>query len=550
MKRLLCFAALFSFVLLGVSGSNLNASVLSDLVNSAKLTYFFQPIEVFTYSPEDPSGNSTGSYFHKCVYLKINKNSVSEMIRNSPGHIVFSIPSGGKENFEFELIRSQVLTDDFKTGTLSGEGSFESVTYTPGLYYRGIIKGDNSSWAALSVFDDFVMLAASGVTGNLNLGSLRKNGSMYSDNYVFFNESDLKIKNSFRCGTDEQSMWKNPGENNRSGNNSISSSFVQGPIRKYFECDYKMYQDYGSNTTNVNNYVTAIYNSNIAFYQNDQITTLLQSVYIWVSPDPYINTNNLYIMLKRLGGRIKNTFNAHLGHLISTRTNAGGGIAWIEVLCFPYNSSDSSGPYAVSIIDSVHRPFPVYTWTTNVLCHEMGHNVGSPHTHSCNWSGGPIDTCYQVEGSCYSGPVVPRIGTIMSYCHSGLGINLSLGFGIKPGNLVRNRYNAASCLIGIEQLGTAIPSEFMLHQNYPNPFNPVTKIVFDIPSGSDGIRGSYTELTVYDALGRKIAELAGLTLQPGRYSVEFDASKLTSGIYFYRVSSENFSRTKKMVLVK
>jgi hypothetical protein len=345
-------------------------------------------------------------------------------------------------------------------------------------------------------------------------------------------------------------MWKTPGENNKSSNNNISSSFLQGPIRKYFECDYKMYQDYGSNTVNVNNFVTAIYNTNIAFYQNDQISTLLQSVYIWVTPDPYTSTNDLYKILKKFGGRVRNTFNGHLAHLISTRTNTGGGIAWLEVLCYPYNSGDSSAPTAVSILDTSLRPFPVYTWNTFVLCHEMGHNVGSPHTHSCSWIGGPIDTCYTVEGSCYSGPPVPRIGTIMSYCHSGMGVNLSLGFGVKPGNLVRQRYNAASCLIGIEQIGTTVPADYLLHQNYPNPFNPVTKIIFDIPPGSNGAREFFTKLTVYDALGRIVAELAGVSLKPGRYSVDFDASNLTSGVYFYRLAADNFIHSKRMILVK
>lgn len=107
---------------------------------------------------------------------------------------------------------------------------------------------------------------------------------MYSDNYIFFNDIDLKIKNNFECATNDYTMWMRhlPGSDMNSSQQNDPQLFpVQGPIRKYFECDYKMYQDFGSNTTNVNNFVTSIYNANIAFYQNDQITTLLQSVYIW-----------------------------------------------------------------------------------------------------------------------------------------------------------------------------------------------------------------------------------------------------------------------------
>jgi hypothetical protein len=549
MKKLV-LSVLLIFIVFNIDGAGLKASVLSDLVNSARLTKNFRSRELFEYLPSNTSGTSLEGYITKCVYLKINKNALSDIINKKPENITFKIPIDSRNNFEFELIRSQVLTDDFKTASLSGEGNVTYFNYTPGVYYRGIIKGDNSSWAALSIFDDFVMLVASGNEGNFNLGSLRNGESMYSDNYIFYNDIDLKIKNNFECFSDENSMWKNHIQGRKEIINNVITSPVQGPIRKYFECDYKMYQDFGSNITNVNNYVTAIYNSNIAFYQNAQINTVLQSVYIWTTLDPYANTNDLFIILKRLGGRVKNNFNGNLAQYISTRTNTGGGIAWIDVLCYPYNSGDSSGPTAVSIIDTMHRAFPIYSWTTNVLCHEMGHNVGSPHTHSCSWTGGAIDSCYHVEGNCYTGPAIPRIGTIMSYCHSNGSINLSLGFGTQPGNLVRQRYNSASCLIGIQQIGNSVPEGYSLSQNYPNPFNPSTKIFFEIPADISGNRELFTELTVYDALGRKVAELAGIKLQPGKYSVDFDASLLPSGVYFYRLNTEHFSKTSKMVLIK
>lgn len=549
MKKYIYFLLLL-LITLFIYGTGTSANTLADMVNSVKLTQKFRSAELFQFLPSNTSGNTFEDYISKCTYLKINRNALAIIIRDKPQNIIFKIPLENNKYFEFELIRSQVFTDDFKTVSISGDGSMTDNNYQPGIYYRGIIKGDNSSWAALSIFDDFVMLIASGMNGNLNLGSLRKGESMYSDNYVFYNENDLKIRNNFVCLSDDYSMWKNRMPLVKGSEGNVNTTMVQGPIRKYFECDYKMYQDFGSNTTNVNNYVTAIYNSNIAFYQNAQIATLLQSVYIWTSTDPYANSNNLYVLLKRFGGRLKNSFNGHLGHLISTRTNTSGGIAWIEVLCFPYNSGDSSGPYAVSVIDTMNRAFPIYSWTTFVLCHEMGHNVGSPHTHNCFWSGGPIDTCYQVEGSCYNGPPKPRIGTIMSYCYLNSTVNLSLGFGTLPGNLVRLRYNAASCLIGIEQIGTSVPSGYSLSQNYPNPFNPSTKIFFEIPAGLKGERELFTELTIYDALGRKVTELAGLKLMPGKYSVDFDGSFLPSGIYFYRLSTGYYNQTNKMVMVK
>lgn len=102
------------------------------------------------------------------------------------------------------------------------------------------------------------------------------------------------------------------------------------------------------------------------------------------------------------------------------------------------------------------------------------------------------------------------------------------------------------------------PDKFTLYQNYPNPFNPVTKIKFDIPEfplSKGGLKGVVT-LKVYDILGKEIQTLVNEQLQSGSYEVTFDARQpglggnLPSGVYFYKLSTGNFSATKKLVLLK
>jgi hypothetical protein len=93
-------------------------------------------------------------------------------------------------------------------------------------------------------------------------------------------------------------------------------------------------------------------------------------------------------------------------------------------------------------------------------------------------------------------------------------------------------------------LSEVIPTEFLLHQNYPNPFNPSTKIEFKIPEAG------LVNLKVYDILGSEVSTLVNEVKLVGSYEVEFDASTLASGIYFYRIQSGNFIETKKMVLLK
>jgi hypothetical protein len=89
-----------------------------------------------------------------------------------------------------------------------------------------------------------------------------------------------------------------------------------------------------------------------------------------------------------------------------------------------------------------------------------------------------------------------------------------------------------------------IVSEFRLSQNYPNPFNPATVISYSVPAGSD------VSLKVYDALGQEVASLVDGFVSAGTHEVEFDASALASGIYFYRMTAGSFTDSKKLVLLK
>ncbi len=93
-----------------------------------------------------------------------------------------------------------------------------------------------------------------------------------------------------------------------------------------------------------------------------------------------------------------------------------------------------------------------------------------------------------------------------------------------------------------------IPTEFALEQNYPNPFNPSTKIKFNIPIV--GTELALSVLKVYDILGNEVATLVNEEKPAGIYEVEFNASQLSSGIYFYKLSAGSFTEIKKMTLIK
>ena len=98
--------------------------------------------------------------------------------------------------------------------------------------------------------------------------------------------------------------------------------------------------------------------------------------------------------------------------------------------------------------------------------------------------------------------------------------------------------------VGIQTIGSEIPKKYNLLQNYPNPFNPVTNIKFSIPQSGN------VALKVYDILGREVAELVNEFKTQGNYLVDFNASFLASGVYYYKLETADFTEVKKMVLVK
>lgn len=96
----------------------------------------------------------------------------------------------------------------------------------------------------------------------------------------------------------------------------------------------------------------------------------------------------------------------------------------------------------------------------------------------------------------------------------------------------------------VEETRSGLPQQFELAQNYPNPFNPTTTIRFTIPQSED------VRLEVFDVLGRKVATLVSERLAAGSYMAQFNASALSSGVYFYRLRAGSFSESKKMMLIK
>jgi len=110
--------------------------------------------------------------------------------------------------------------------------------------------------------------------------------------------------------------------------------------------------------------------------------------------------------------------------------------------------------------------------------------------------------------------------------------------------IIAGRKIATNTTVSIQQISNEVPAAFSLEQNYPNPFNPETNIEFSLS------KNSFVDLTVMDITGREIANIIKGEYSPGIYKIDYDASNLATGVYFYRLQTAEFTQTRKMILIK
>ncbi|CAN5657662.1 hypothetical protein BH11BAC1_BH11BAC1_24560 [soil metagenome] len=373
--------------------------------------------------------------------MEFSHNKTAAILSSRPANLNFVIPTKSGGNLELELYQSDFFTSDFTVVTSLSNG--QPVSYSGGVHYWGIIKGDNTSLAAISIFNDEVMgMISSPSIGNLVLGKLENDPQ---GRHILYNDRDLHAGRVPRCDTPEDGLGYGKSLE-QPGNQSLSVNC----IRLYWEVNFDIFTGKGS-VTAATNYVTSLFNQSAILYTNDNIPVSLSQVFVWDVASPYTGTTTSDL-LNQFHANV-NSFNGDLGHLLGY-VGGGGIAASTNGLC----NSNIDSRQCYSDINSSFSNVPTYSWSVEVVTHEQGHLMGSRHTHDCAWNGNntKIDSCGDaagyVSGNCSVGGGNQALpsggGTIMSYCHlvNGIGINFSNGFGTQPKAAILTKYNAASCL--------------------------------------------------------------------------------------------------------
>jgi len=393
----------------------------------------------------------------------LNYNNIL-MHAESGEEITISIPLNGIET-QLDLVK---VSDAFYNFTITTSNGQNISPNRNNLHYRGTIRGEVHSIVALSFFEDEVVGIVTTSAGNFNLSRVKN-----TEQLILYNERNLKVNKGFNCETVDDAL--NPYDPEILFKESKSSIITGECVRVYLETDHDMYLNLSSSTVNVENFTTGLFNQLATLYENENIETTLSEIFIWVTPDNYgsgVSSGLVNFVAARP------TFDGDVAQLLSYRTgntdpnnlsNAGGRANGIGGLCIVGNSSLS--PHSHTSLFPDYENFPVFSRQVKVVTHEMGHNLGSRHTHACVWNGNgtAIDGCADAtEGNCPVPGYPSGGGTIMSYCdRQSVGINFNLGFGQQPGNLIRDRVANATCL------GTCVncPSDLTITETV-NPGTP------------------------------------------------------------------------------
>ncbi|RPI04681.1 MAG: T9SS C-terminal target domain-containing protein [Ignavibacteriae bacterium] len=450
---------------------------------------------------------------------------LTDLLHYQPQQLTLSLPSGLPISGRIVLQRRSIFTPDAQVVRRTDNGDQPVPFKERWLNYSGKIEGVEGSLVALNVspFGVDAMIAVNKERYHL-LPTSDRTATAQSDQFITARSLPQSV---FTCGN----MWdddpgaveafieeykkSHPGAKNVPLPWSqthhivpqipISPAILNGPIstdtievRVALEGDYDLKLTTGSVDSAITlmvatvSYASAIYESEV------HVRLTVPFVRVWDTPsDPY--SQDMFVALDQFASTWKATMDtvprttAHL--FVSsaqwTTSPTVAGIARLNSLCSSVNG------YAVT---NVKNPATLEHLMT--FAHELGHNFGAYHTHSCLWPNGPIDYCSTVEGNCYNGPVVDQTGTIMSYCSTRI-----FQFGSIVASLIRRNAEVAWCAPSITQVPVASADSIYLQALY---------------SAANG--ATWKEKTNWD---KQIAGRYGIAVRNGRVvSIDLAANNL------------------------
>lgn len=391
----------------------------------AQCTQAEEPLALFELDELSESDMPTISAANS-VGLKLSDEAFQDLREHKYNEWTLMLPFLNGKTLPVELESFLPFSSDFMIGRSQANGKFVEEAYRPKLLsYRIVSPGMKGT---IVIMEEFVIGTLQWNNQQFDISAIR-NGE--NGQHVLFLLADAAATMDFECGVDEFGPRREVMPMGLQPN--TSSSQVTDCVEVAIDIDYHTYGTFGNDCYPAVEWALAIMAGVNTIYTNDLealINIQASYIHVWETTDPYNSfTNDAGGMLDsfRLEWLNNSNFSGiqrDIVHLLTRRQNTGtGGIAYLDVVCFPQYAAGFSSYLGPETTYNLNN----YSWNLNVVGHEFGHNFGSNHTHWCGWSNGPIDNCYDVEGSCANNPQ-PQVGTMMSYCHAVAGGSVNLEF--------------------------------------------------------------------------------------------------------------------------
>ncbi|MEE2931541.1 MAG: M12 family metallo-peptidase [Bacteroidota bacterium] len=397
--------------------------------------------------------------------LLLNQKIYKELLIQSPNNFILKLPFFGTA-LQLSLEKNTTLFSNLRAISKTEEGD-KLLDFVPDLLSYEIFY-KNKSIGVINFVNGEIL-------ATFRINSQQYEITKFKNSYLLFQVSNSINSSNFICGVNQESA-------NIVLNNQPESVMTPKCIELALDIDYFTRQTF-ANDQEATDWALAIMSGVGQIFEAEfNVGVSIVHVQIWNTQDPYDTpalNGNAGAMLSEFGNywnTNNGSINRDLVHLLSKRGNTGtGGIAWLNVLC-----SSGSGYAFSSVLNNdttFSFPNPSYTWNLEVVAHEIGHNIASPHTHACNWAadpafgftGGGIDDCGPSAG--YGNPCVPPAptlsspGTIMSYCHLG-GSGIILEFhDIVISQALTPNINSAGCITTCDYYGCTDSTAFNYDPN-------------------------------------------------------------------------------------
>jgi len=391
---------------------------------SAQCTEAEGPIALFSRVELTDSAQPTRNIENQ-VGLKLNAEAFAQMRSKKFNEVTLALPFLSGKQLHIDLESFLPFSEEFRIGRTQSGGKFTEERYIPQLLsYRIVSPGMRGT---LIIMEDQVMGTLQWKGQQYDISSLE---SEEEDLHVLFLLADVKKPMGFQCSSDEIRPYRKTVP---MGMHAAANSGSTSCAEVAFDIDYYTFETFNNECYPAIEWALAIMAGVNTIYTNDLENTInIQASYIhvWETVDPYdeiVSEAGSMLDAFRLEWLTNENLidiQRDLIHLLTRRQDTGtGGIAYLDVVCSPqYAAGFSSYLNTGNDYD-----LSIYSWNLNVVGHELGHNLGSNHTHWCGWSEGAIDNCADVEGNCENNPQA-QVGTMMSYCHSVSGGSVNLNF--------------------------------------------------------------------------------------------------------------------------